>query len=41
LFKHSNGLPFGLQVMTDKFKEVNLLQLSQSLMERKKEAVTA
>jgi aspartyl-tRNA(Asn)/glutamyl-tRNA(Gln) amidotransferase subunit A len=41
LFKHSNGLPFGLQVMTDKFKEVNLLQLSQSLMERKMEAETA
>jgi len=26
LFKHSNGLPFGLQVMANRFNEVSLLQ---------------
>ncbi|MGZ5253419.1 MAG: Asp-tRNA(Asn)/Glu-tRNA(Gln) amidotransferase subunit GatA, partial [Flavitalea sp.] len=28
LFWHSNGLPFGLQVMTNRFDELSLLQLS-------------
>lgn len=32
LFKHSNGMPFGLQAMTNQFKEVSLLQLSHQLM---------
>lgn len=36
LFKHSNGMPFGLQVMTDKFTEVTLLQLSDLLMQQYK-----
>jgi len=34
LYKHSNGMPFGLQVMTGKFKEVILLQFSRSLMQQ-------
>jgi aspartyl-tRNA(Asn)/glutamyl-tRNA(Gln) amidotransferase subunit A len=38
LFKHSNGMPFGLQVITDKFKEVTLLQLSDLLMQQYKNA---
>jgi aspartyl-tRNA(Asn)/glutamyl-tRNA(Gln) amidotransferase subunit A len=36
LFKHSNGMPFGLQLMTNHFKEIELLQLSQQLMGLKK-----
>jgi aspartyl-tRNA(Asn)/glutamyl-tRNA(Gln) amidotransferase subunit A len=32
LFKHSNGMPFGLQVMANRFDEVSLLQVSQQLM---------
>jgi len=32
LFKHSNGMPFGLQVMANAFDEVSLLQVSDSLM---------
>jgi aspartyl-tRNA(Asn)/glutamyl-tRNA(Gln) amidotransferase subunit A len=31
LFKHPNGLPFGLQVMTSHFEEVSLLRLSKQL----------
>ena len=31
LFKHANGLPFGLQVMTSHFDEVSLLRLSKQL----------
>jgi len=33
LFKHPNGLPFGLQVMTSHFDEVSLLRLSKQLMD--------
>lgn len=33
LFKHSNGMPFGLQLMTKKQDELTLLQLSKYLME--------
>jgi aspartyl-tRNA(Asn)/glutamyl-tRNA(Gln) amidotransferase subunit A len=41
LFWHSNGLPFGVQVMTNQFSELSLLQLSNQWMrlyreERKK-----
>ena len=36
LFKHSNGMPFGLQVMTNKLDEVTLLQLSTVLMQEHK-----
>lgn len=32
LFRHSNGMPFGLQVMANRFDEVSLLQASQQLM---------
>ncbi|HJV19523.1 MAG TPA: Asp-tRNA(Asn)/Glu-tRNA(Gln) amidotransferase subunit GatA [Sediminibacterium sp.] len=32
LFTHSNGMPFGLQIMTRHFDEANLLKLSQQLM---------
>jgi len=33
LFKHPNGMPFGLQVMTSHFDEVSLLRLSKQFME--------
>lgn len=36
LFKHSNELPFGLQVLTNKQDELTLLQLSQLLMQQYK-----
>lgn len=32
LFTHSNGMPFGLQVMTNQFSELSLLHLSHQLM---------
>lgn len=32
LFRHSNGMPFGMQVMSARFDEVSLLQVSQQLM---------
>jgi aspartyl-tRNA(Asn)/glutamyl-tRNA(Gln) amidotransferase subunit A len=35
LFTHSNGMPFGLQIMTKHFDEENLLQLSAQLMQLK------
>jgi aspartyl-tRNA(Asn)/glutamyl-tRNA(Gln) amidotransferase subunit A len=31
LFTHTNGMPFGIQAMTNRFKEVFLLQFSQQL----------
>ena len=33
LFRHSNGMPFGLQVMAGKFNELPLLRLSNELMQ--------
>lgn len=33
LFKHSNGMPFGIQLMAKQFNELSLLQASQQLME--------
>ena len=33
LFKHPNGMPFGLQIMTSHFDEVSLLRLSKQLTE--------
>ncbi len=36
LYKHSNSLPFGLQVLTNKMDEVTLLQLSTLLMQQYK-----
>jgi len=35
LFRHSNGMPFGLQLLAARKDEVTLLQLSQQLMQRK------
>jgi aspartyl-tRNA(Asn)/glutamyl-tRNA(Gln) amidotransferase subunit A len=32
LFRHPNGMPFGLQVMSSHFNEVSLLRLSKQLM---------
>ena len=37
LFKHSNGLPFGLQIMSNKFNELTLLQLSDQLIKEYKQ----
>ena len=34
LFKHSNGMPFGLQVMTKKTDELTLLQLADYLVKQ-------
>ena len=33
LFKHSNGMPFSLQVMANRFEELSLLQAASLLME--------
>ncbi len=35
LFTHSNGMPFGLQVMANRFDEVSLLQVSDLLLQAK------
>ena len=35
LFKHSNGLPFGLQIMTSHFDELSLFSLSKQMMQLK------
>jgi aspartyl-tRNA(Asn)/glutamyl-tRNA(Gln) amidotransferase subunit A len=32
LFWHSNGMPYGLQIMTNRFRELSLLQLSNQWM---------
>jgi aspartyl-tRNA(Asn)/glutamyl-tRNA(Gln) amidotransferase subunit A len=34
LFKHSNGMPFGLQVMSSRFSELSLLGLSNELLQQ-------
>ena len=39
LFKHSNGMPFGLQVMANRFDEVSLLQVSTSLLNDYKNSI--
>ena len=36
LFRHTNGMPFGVQVMTNRFKELSLLQFSHYLMQQYK-----
>jgi aspartyl-tRNA(Asn)/glutamyl-tRNA(Gln) amidotransferase subunit A len=38
LFKHSNGMPFGLQALTNKFDENTLLSFSELLMQQYKNA---
>jgi aspartyl-tRNA(Asn)/glutamyl-tRNA(Gln) amidotransferase subunit A len=35
LFKHANGMPFGLQLMSAPFNETGLLQFSEAIMETK------
>jgi aspartyl-tRNA(Asn)/glutamyl-tRNA(Gln) amidotransferase subunit A len=35
LFKHSNGMPFGLQVMANRFNELPLLQVSYELLKNR------
>jgi aspartyl-tRNA(Asn)/glutamyl-tRNA(Gln) amidotransferase subunit A len=35
LFTHTNGMPFGIQAMTNRFKELTLLQFSHLLMQYK------
>ena len=37
LFRHSNGMPFGLQVMSARFDEVSLLQAANQLLTQKKD----
>ncbi len=36
LFRHSNGMPFGMQAMTNRFKELPLLQFSHLMMQQYK-----
>lgn len=36
LFRHSNGMPFGVQAMTNRFKELSLLQFSHLMMQQYK-----
>jgi aspartyl-tRNA(Asn)/glutamyl-tRNA(Gln) amidotransferase subunit A len=36
LFKHSNGMPFGAQVLTNKYNELTLMELSDTLMKNYK-----
>jgi aspartyl-tRNA(Asn)/glutamyl-tRNA(Gln) amidotransferase subunit A len=36
LFRHTNGMPFGIQAMTNRFKELYLLQFSHHLMQQYK-----
>jgi aspartyl-tRNA(Asn)/glutamyl-tRNA(Gln) amidotransferase subunit A len=37
LFKHSNGMPFGVQLMAKQFNELSLLQASEQLMQLKEQ----
>ena len=41
LYKHSSGMPFGLQVMSQNFNEVPLLQVARRLMESQYNATSA
>jgi aspartyl-tRNA(Asn)/glutamyl-tRNA(Gln) amidotransferase subunit A len=34
LFTHTNGMPFGIQAMTNRFNELSLFQFSQQLMQQ-------
>jgi aspartyl-tRNA(Asn)/glutamyl-tRNA(Gln) amidotransferase subunit A len=34
IFRHTNGMPFGIQAMTNRFQELSLLMLAAHLMER-------
>jgi aspartyl-tRNA(Asn)/glutamyl-tRNA(Gln) amidotransferase subunit A len=35
IFKHSNGMPYGVQLMAKSFNELSLLQASQQMMQLK------
>ncbi|MEO6219741.1 MAG: Asp-tRNA(Asn)/Glu-tRNA(Gln) amidotransferase subunit GatA [Ginsengibacter sp.] len=37
LFKHSNGMPFGVQVLSNKFNELTLLKISHMLLKKHKQ----
>ncbi|MFT3825595.1 MAG: Asp-tRNA(Asn)/Glu-tRNA(Gln) amidotransferase subunit GatA [Chitinophagaceae bacterium] len=37
LFWHSNGMPYGLQIMTNRFRELSLLQVSHDWVQRYRE----
>lgn len=41
LFKHSNGLPFGLQIMSNKLNELTLLQVSDQLIKEHNQSYIA
>ena len=41
LFRHSNGMPFGLQLMTNREDESTLLKISDLLMQQKQVAVNS
>ena len=34
MFKHSSGMPFGIQVMSGRYDELSLLRISQYLVQR-------
>jgi aspartyl-tRNA(Asn)/glutamyl-tRNA(Gln) amidotransferase subunit A len=36
LFKHSNGLPYGLQLMANRFNELSLFRVSNQLLQQYK-----
>ena len=36
LFRHTNGMPFGIQAMTNRFNELSLLEFSHQLMQQYK-----
>ena len=36
LFTHTNGMPFGVQAMTNRFKELSLLRFSHLMMQQYK-----
>jgi aspartyl-tRNA(Asn)/glutamyl-tRNA(Gln) amidotransferase subunit A len=38
LFKHINNMPFGVQIMSDKYNEVALLHISQEILKNYKQA---
>ena len=38
LFKHSNNMPFGVQIMSDKYNEVALLDISDMMLKKYKQA---
>lgn len=40
LFTHSNGMPFGVQVMSNRFNELDLLRISNQLMQKIKSKPT-